>query len=423
MSGDPLVTGVGANITAATDEGLLMEDWALNMEICDIVNSYEDGPIHAVRAIKRRLQNAVGKSHKTTLFSLVVLETCVKNCGKPFHLLVCTKDFSNELINRVIAPDIEVSTAIQDKVLALIQSWAHAFSPDPDLRGVAEVYMDLKRKGVEFPTPSDDELLLVQSRQAASVPSPTRPASSASTSSSSSRGSRIKGLRSPGGGQPARAQPSGHLTEGQRSKLERDLTIAQRNTEVFSELLTELTPGQEDPEDRRLLLDVSATCREMQSRVLELVGVVQHRELTASLLEINDQMNNQLLRFERYKNNMAAERAPAQSPGSSDEAFSMDEVLSITQPQAGGSSSLAAPVEVPALTRTGPLAQEPQEDFTKLEAWMAEEGGEAALLAMIGGEAAGLKTPQDTPREGGSEATTEEFDKFLQKRVEAVKKE
>ena len=54
MSGDPLVTGVGANITAATDEGLLMEDWALNMEICDIVNSYEDGPIHAVRAIKRR---------------------------------------------------------------------------------------------------------------------------------------------------------------------------------------------------------------------------------------------------------------------------------------------------------------------------------------------------------------------------------
>ena len=88
--------------------------------------------------------------------------------------------------------------------------------------------------------------------------------------------------------------------------------------------------------------------------------------------------------------------------------------------------------------------------YLLFKAWMAEEGGEAALLAMIGGEAAGLKTPQDTPREGwvrteerrgivifrrptgfvltfalsrGSEATTEEFDKFLQKRVEAVKKE
>ena len=38
--------------------------------------------------IMTRLQNAVGKSHKTTLFTLIVLETCVKNCGKPFHLLV-----------------------------------------------------------------------------------------------------------------------------------------------------------------------------------------------------------------------------------------------------------------------------------------------------------------------------------------------
>ena len=30
----------------------------------------------------------LGKSHKTTLFTLIVIETCVKNCGKPFNLLV-----------------------------------------------------------------------------------------------------------------------------------------------------------------------------------------------------------------------------------------------------------------------------------------------------------------------------------------------
>ena len=33
---------------------------------------------------------------------------------------------------------------------------------------------------------------------------------------------------------------------------------------VFNELLSELTPGEEHPEDRRLLHDVSGTCREMQ---------------------------------------------------------------------------------------------------------------------------------------------------------------
>ena len=49
--------------------------------------------------------------------------------------------------------------------MSLIQSWAHAFSPDPELRGVAEVYMDLKKKGIQFPIPSDEDLLLVQSMQ------------------------------------------------------------------------------------------------------------------------------------------------------------------------------------------------------------------------------------------------------------------
>jgi len=177
--------------------------------------------------------------------------------------------------------------------------------------------MDLKRKGIEFPTPSDEDLLLVQSRQVchlitfllelttiqpAPAASPVRPASSASSSSASSRGSKVQGPRSPVGPpnrreeQAARLPASGQLTQGQLRKLERDLEIAQRNMEVFSELLTELQPGQEHPEDRRLLLDVSATCREMQARVLELVGLVQHRDLTASLLELNDQMNNQLLR-------------------------------------------------------------------------------------------------------------------------------
>ena len=48
-------------------------------------------------------------------------------------------------------------------------------------------------------------------------------------------------------------------------------------------------------------IDISDTPKPLpQSRVLELVGVVQHRELTASLLEINDQMNNQLLRCYHY---------------------------------------------------------------------------------------------------------------------------
>jgi len=109
--------------------------------------------------------------------------------------------------------------------------------------------MDLKRKGIEFPTPSDEDLLLVQSRQVchlitfllelttiqpAPAASPVRPASSASSSSASSRGSKVQGPRSPVGPpnrreeQAARLPASGQLTQGQVSSgaLHRLMTFA-----------------------------------------------------------------------------------------------------------------------------------------------------------------------------------------------------
>ena len=188
-----------------------MENWDLNMEICDIINSTEGGPVQAVRAIKKKYESINPKlrdkyvkcfkasklieqvternpvnsdcprnlCEKLRVFKslLKLVVKCIK-FRKNFIFLVCQKEFADELINR-ISPNLEPSQAIQDKVLSLIQSWAHAFSSDPDLRGVAEVYMDLKKKGVEFPVPSDDDLLLVQSNQVLAVllnifPNPSR---------------------------------------------------------------------------------------------------------------------------------------------------------------------------------------------------------------------------------------------------------
>ena len=80
--------------------------------------------------------------------------------------------------------------------------------------------------------------------------------------------------------------------------------------------------SKEHPEDKKLLLDVSKTCKEMQVRVLELIGIVQHREITATLLDINDNMNNEILRFERYMSN-CGEKSKVKDP----EALSPDEIL------------------------------------------------------------------------------------------------
>lgn len=61
----------------ATDANLPSENWALNMEICDIINETEDGPRDAIKAIKRRLNQAAGKNYTIVMYTLTVSITCL----------------------------------------------------------------------------------------------------------------------------------------------------------------------------------------------------------------------------------------------------------------------------------------------------------------------------------------------------------
>jgi len=59
-------------IEQATDSALSGENWALNMEICDLINELEDGPKDAVKAIKKRFQVNAGKNNAVVLYTLIV---------------------------------------------------------------------------------------------------------------------------------------------------------------------------------------------------------------------------------------------------------------------------------------------------------------------------------------------------------------
>jgi GAT domain len=75
------------------------------------------------------------------------------------------------------------------------------------------------------------------------------------------------------------------------------------NMTILSEMLTELKPNQESPADYKLLFDLVATCKEMQSRIVDLIGKVNNDEITAELLRLNDELNNLFLRHQRYEKN------------------------------------------------------------------------------------------------------------------------
>jgi len=177
FGGNPLASPVGARIEQATDASLAGENWTLNMEICDIINDTEEGPKDAVRAIKKRFQQNAGKNHTVVLYTLSVLETCVKNCGRRLHVLVCSKDFIQEMV-KLIGPKNDPPTEVQEKVLSLIQSWADAFQQQPELQGVVQIYNELKSKGIEFPMTNLDTMapILTPRRTSGEIETSRRPA-------------------------------------------------------------------------------------------------------------------------------------------------------------------------------------------------------------------------------------------------------
>lgn len=59
--------------------------------------------------------------HSLGHLDLQVLETCVKNCGHRFHVLVASQDFVENVLVRTILPKNNPPTIVHDKVLNLIQ--------------------------------------------------------------------------------------------------------------------------------------------------------------------------------------------------------------------------------------------------------------------------------------------------------------
>ncbi|KAG5879995.1 hypothetical protein JTB14_010114 [Gonioctena quinquepunctata] len=283
LIGNPFSTPVGSRIEQATDATLASENWALNMEICDLVNETEEGPRDAIKAIRKRLTLNAGKNYTVVMYTLTILETCVKNCGKKFHVLVCNKDFIQELV-KLIGPKNDPPTAVQEKVLSLIQSWATAFQSQPDMSGVVSVYQDLLAKGIEFPATDLDSLAPIHTPRK-SVTSDSPPVKTQVLLPESS---------------PRTVQhPAGYLTPEQRSKLQSELDVVQSNMAVLGELMHEVKPGEEQPDELELL-------QSMQHRLVELISKLSNDGMFEELLRINDDLNNLFLRYSRWENNREA---------------------------------------------------------------------------------------------------------------------
>ncbi|XP_077356953.1 target of Myb1 membrane trafficking protein isoform X6 [Festucalex cinctus] len=259
--GNPFSTVVGQRIEIATSSSLPSEDWSLNMEICDMVNSAEEGPKDAVRAIRKRIVG--NKNFKEVMLALTVLETCVKNCGFRFHILVTTRDFIEGVLVRSIIPRNNPPLIVHDRVLGIIQAWADAFRSSPDLTGVVSVYEDLRRKGLEFPMTELDGYPSVQAPKMVGA-------------------------------------------------LKAELGVVRSNLTMMSDLMSQLDPVTVKQADMELLEQLYTVCKEMQDRIVKIVPRLSEEKLIEELLATNDEMNTAFSRYQRFERQLTNGPNPTQ---------------------------------------------------------------------------------------------------------------
>ncbi|XP_076585831.1 target of Myb1 membrane trafficking protein isoform X2 [Chaetodon auriga] len=299
LIGNPFSTPVGQRIERATSGLLQAEDWALNMEICDIINETEEGPRDSVKAIKKRIVG--NKNFREIMLALTVLEACVKNCGHRFHVLVASQDFVEGVLVRSILPKYNPPTALHDRVLSLIQSWADAFRNSPSLVGVVYVYDDLRRRGLEFPMTDLDALSPIHTPNRSIPENGTPEVTPAATPTRQPQPQAPSTVPTQNASPPVQASEGPvSLSAEQEQKLRSELALVKGNLTVMSEMLNELTPGQCQQDDTELLQQLYSVCKSMQSRVVELIPQLLDEGFIEELLVVNDDLNNTFIRYERF---------------------------------------------------------------------------------------------------------------------------
>ncbi|XP_072259513.1 hepatocyte growth factor-regulated tyrosine kinase substrate isoform X2 [Pyxicephalus adspersus] len=122
----------------ATSQLLLETDWESILQICDMIRQGDTQAKYAVAAIKKKVND---KNPHVALFALEVLESVVKNCGSTVHDEVANKltmEELKELQKRAVEPNV------RNKILYLIQAWAHAFRNEPKYKVVQDTYQIMK---------------------------------------------------------------------------------------------------------------------------------------------------------------------------------------------------------------------------------------------------------------------------------------
>uniref|UniRef100_A0A4W2DZ42 Hepatocyte growth factor-regulated tyrosine kinase substrate n=1 Tax=Bos indicus x Bos taurus TaxID=30522 RepID=A0A4W2DZ42_BOBOX len=142
----------------ATSQLLLETDWESILQICDLIRQGDTQAKYAVSSIKKKVND---KNPHVALYALEVMESVVKNCGQTVHDEVANKQTMEELKD-LLKRQVEVN--VRNKILYLIQAWAHAFRNEPKYKVVQDTYQIMKVEGHVFPEFKESDAMFAAER-------------------------------------------------------------------------------------------------------------------------------------------------------------------------------------------------------------------------------------------------------------------
>ncbi|KAJ6649130.1 Signal transducing adapter molecule 1, partial [Pseudolycoriella hygida] len=114
------------------------------MNICDNVGSNGKSAKDCIRSIMKRLNN---QDPHVVIQAITLLDACVNNCGKSFHLEIASRDFETDY--RKLLKNSEGTVAMKLKLS--LKKWAESeFKSDPQLNLIPSLYHKLKEEGHDF---------------------------------------------------------------------------------------------------------------------------------------------------------------------------------------------------------------------------------------------------------------------------------
>ncbi|XP_075429960.1 ADP-ribosylation factor-binding protein GGA1 [Ascaphus truei] len=304
-----------ARINRATNPLNKEQDWEGVQAFCDQLNRDLEGPQLATRLLAHKIQSP---QEWEAMQALMVLEACMKNCGKRFHSEVGKFRFLNELI-KVVSPKYLGARSpekVKLKVLELLYSWTLGLSTEAK---ISEAYQMLKKQGIlkEDPTLPPDAMI---------PPPPPRPKNAIFDDDEKSKMlARLLKSSHPEDLRAANKLIKEMVQEDQKrmekiSKRVNAIEEVNNNVKLLSDMLSTYSAEQTSEGSEDLMKELYQRCEKMRPTLFRLASDTEDNdEALAEILQANDSLTQvintyrQLVRGEEINGEAASCSMPVSS--------------------------------------------------------------------------------------------------------------